>query len=417
MSPASRASRRANDSARSNPRSSRWSRCAGTEVDDGLGAGAGGDRRERRRGALRQVVGERAERAELAGGDQGARRPLVAERRRGGGEGEVAAGALAAGRHAPRAGAGARRPAGAPQRRAAAPATVVRQRPESGGARVAEPGARRAADDAAPGEDEVEQAVECAPGVHSRHRRHSCRRRRRARRGRAQVCGSSRAPASMSVCGATSERSPITASSCTTASWCTTTWRPRMLPARRESRPAFAPSHWMTPSSTAPRSTTQPSPMMSGPMSSAPDSTRQPAPSRIGGLEPHARLDLGALPDPHAAARSGGRAPRDRRARAARRSCSAGTARCCRRRSSSRLELPAVERYARPRAAPGTRPWPSPRTRRARCSRRSAARTRRCRSCTAWRAPPRAAASPGSRRRACRRRAPRRRTATGRRPP
>ena len=42
-----------------------------------------------------------------------------------------------------------------------------------------------------------------------------------------------------------------------------------------------------------------------------------------------------------------------------------------------------------PRAAPGRRPWPSRRTCPAGCSRRSPARTRRCRSCRGPRAPPR----------------------------
>src|SRR5450756_971012 len=106
------------------------------EVD--VRAGGGG---ERRRGPPHHVVGQRAQGAELAGGDQRLGRPLVGEGGGGRAEREVAAAALGAAATGAVTQSGRRPRAGG----AATRAMLRRQRAEVAGARLAEPAAGRSA--------------------------------------------------------------------------------------------------------------------------------------------------------------------------------------------------------------------------------------------------------------------------------
>lgn len=141
---------------------------------------------ERRSGEPCHLVGQRAQRAELAGSHEGARRALVAEASRGRRKGELAVAAFGTRRAARRRRTHDRPPASAiptPTQLGGAQPSVVRttvssgssaasaapdgERAKTAGAGFAEPGPGGPADDAAFGKDEVEKRVQRAGRVHS----------------------------------------------------------------------------------------------------------------------------------------------------------------------------------------------------------------------------------------------------------
>ena len=194
----------------------------------GFGGGgvrsAGTSCAERRTSALHHLADKRAQRAELTGGDQRAGSPFVDEGCGGGSEGQLAAAALATRRgraSSLRCGAGGspcRRCRGSDPGSAATRAAVRGQCLQSTNARLTEPGAGGATHHAAFGKDQVENTIDDAGSVHGENATHPPSGASQKSSAFTDERGSRRAPAGTRVCGATSERSPMTASLWITAS-------------------------------------------------------------------------------------------------------------------------------------------------------------------------------------------------------